>query len=78
MIKPTMPASLMKQLAIPLSNHKTVAKWLVITQTPLRAPRLALHSQPTHAAESMLSEIPYSSRTEREQTSAYASFKLYA
>ena len=36
MIKPVMPVSLMKLLAIPLSNHKTVAKWLVISPTLAR------------------------------------------
>ena len=43
-----------------------LAMHVSLTQTPLCAPRLALHSQPTHSAESMLSEIPYSSRRERD------------
>jgi thiol-disulfide isomerase/thioredoxin len=47
-----------------------------LAPTPLRAPRLALHSQPTQAAGSMLPEIPPLSPREREQTNAFANFNL--
>jgi nitrogen fixation protein NifQ len=50
-----------------------------LSPSPLRAPRLALHSQPTQAAGSMLPETPPSSRKRARGTeSRYASITLDA
>jgi hypothetical protein len=63
---------LVKQLAIPLINHKTVAKWLVISQQAGKPLVIAMTDIPEHASLSSNTETSKASgkRSERWQSQA--------